>query len=149
MITVLDKQQQTSCWKGVTNSGKTGWFNPAHTVAYLGNNLPSNNMGFTRGDGKNSYSSKRKIRPDMISGPQGDFKHTGHVGLDGAYFGDLSFLGGKTPNLPRQIVTPYKPHEDSSSGGADSNHTEMSRNCSDVSDCTPLLKTHQPGSQFA
>lgn len=21
-------------------------------------------------------------------------KHTGHVGLDGAYFGDISFLGG-------------------------------------------------------
>lgn len=30
----------------------------------------------------------------MISAPQGDVKHTGHVGLDGAYFGDLSFLGG-------------------------------------------------------
>jgi hypothetical protein len=31
----------------------------------------------------------------MISSPQGDFKHTSHVGLDGAYFGDISFLGGK------------------------------------------------------
>ena len=31
----------------------------------------------------------------MISGPQGDFKHTGHVGLDGAYFGDVAFLGEK------------------------------------------------------
>lgn len=31
----------------------------------------------------------------MISGPQGDLKHTGHVGLDGAYFGDVSFLGDK------------------------------------------------------
>lgn len=30
----------------------------------------------------------------MISAPQGDLKHTGHVGLDGAYFGDLSFLSG-------------------------------------------------------
>lgn len=28
----------------------------------------------------------------MISSPQGDVKHTGHVGLDGAYFGDISFL---------------------------------------------------------
>lgn len=48
----------------------------------------------------------------MISSPQGDLKHTGHVGLDGAYFGDISFLGGKYPHLPRQVVTPYKPHED-------------------------------------
>ena len=31
----------------------------------------------------------------MISSPQGDLKHTGHVGLDGAYFGDVSFLGDK------------------------------------------------------
>ena len=48
----------------------------------------------------------------MISSPQGDLKHTGHVGLDGAYFGDISFLGGKYPHLPRQVVTPYKPQED-------------------------------------
>lgn len=46
-------------------------------------------------DGKNPYSSRRRLRPEMISGPQGDFKHTGHVGLDGAYFGDVSFLGDK------------------------------------------------------
>ena len=31
----------------------------------------------------------------MISAPQGDCKHMGHVGMDGAYFGDISFLGGK------------------------------------------------------
>lgn len=35
----------------------------------------------------------------MISAPQGDFKHTSHVGLDGAYFGDLSFLGGSKGNV--------------------------------------------------
>lgn len=46
-------------------------------------------------DGKNPYSSRRRLRPEMISGPQGDFKHTGHVGLDGAYFGDVAFLGDK------------------------------------------------------
>ncbi|XP_054273539.1 activated Cdc42 kinase-like isoform X2 [Macrosteles quadrilineatus] len=120
VITVLDKQPVaglSNCWKGVVNSGKTGLFNPAHTVAYLGNNLPSNKPGqFTRGDGKNTYSSRRsRLRPDMISCPQGDVKHTGHVGLDGAYFGDISFLGGtKYDGIPHQVVTPYKPHEDTS-----------------------------------
>lgn len=50
-------------------------------------------------DGKNAYSSRRnRLRPDMISCPQGDVKHTGHVGLDGAYFGDISFLGGSKVN---------------------------------------------------
>lgn len=137
VITVLDKgTTNTMVWKGILNNGKTGLFNPASTIAYLGNNLPSNKPGeFTRGDGKNIFSSqvkrpfiyihiyfisfillfcfqRRKIRTDMISSPQGDLKHTGHVGLDGAYFGDISFLGGKYPHLPRQVVTPYKPQED-------------------------------------
>lgn len=44
----------------------------------------------------------------MISGPQGDCKHTGHVGLDGAFFGDISFLGDKYHQLPKQVVTPCK-----------------------------------------
>lgn len=116
IITVLDKGPLVNCWKGVLNSGKTGFFNPANTVAYLGSNLPCNkNDGFTRGSTNTLYSSKRnKIRPDMISCPQGDVKHTGHVGLDGAYFGDISFLGGssKYNHLPHQVVTPYKPQED-------------------------------------
>ncbi|XP_076180051.1 activated Cdc42 kinase-like isoform X3 [Ptiloglossa arizonensis] len=114
VITVLDKGSTNTLWKGVLNNGKTGIFNPAHTIAYLGSNLPSNKPGeFTRGDGKNAFSSqRRKIRTDMISSPQGDLKHTGHVGLDGAYFGDIGFLGGKNPHLPRQVVTPYKPQED-------------------------------------
>lgn len=115
VITVLDKGcSNNALWKGALNNGKTGLFNPAHTIAYLGSNLPSNKpVEFTRGDGKNAFSSqRRKIRTDMISSPQGDLKHTGHVGLDGAYFGDISFLGDKYPHLPRQVVTPYKPQED-------------------------------------
>lgn len=38
------------------------------------------------------YASKRRIKPEMISCPQGEVKHTGHVGLDGTYFGDISFF---------------------------------------------------------
>lgn len=57
----------------------------------------------------------------MISKPQNDLKHTGHVGLDGAYFGDIDFLSMQKAaansmqqysHVPRQIVTPYKPSED-------------------------------------
>ncbi|XP_043260816.1 activated Cdc42 kinase-like isoform X5 [Colletes gigas] len=134
VITVLDKGSSNTLWKGVLNNGKTGFFNPAHTIAYLGSNLPSNKPGeFTRGDGKNAFSSqRRKIRTDMISSPQGDLKHTGHVGLDGAYFGDIGFLGGKNPHLPRQVVTPYKPQEDNltenSSQNQDTNRTTQDQN---------------------
>lgn len=40
IITVLDKVTNSPFWKGVLNSGKTGLFNPANTVAYL-EGLPS------------------------------------------------------------------------------------------------------------
>jgi len=41
----------TNVWKGALLNGKTGLFNPAHTVAYLGSNLPASNKPceFTRG----------------------------------------------------------------------------------------------------
>lgn len=127
IICVLDKSTNSPYWKGVLNSGKTGFFNPANTVTYLGS-LPSstnpNRDSFCRTADR---SSKRKLRTEMISKPQNDLKHTGHVGLDGAYFGDVAFLssssgggndgGGNASSqsfnhVPRQIVTPYKPSED-------------------------------------
>lgn len=83
-------------WKGVTASGKTGLFDPTCVVTYLGSDLPSSTL--LRSDTTRS-SARRKLRSEMISAPQGDFKHTGHVGLDGAYFGDLSFLGGAKGNV--------------------------------------------------
>ncbi|XP_034238615.1 activated Cdc42 kinase-like isoform X4 [Thrips palmi] len=141
VITVIDKlplPAVTNVWKGVLSNGKTGLFNPAHTVAYIGNNLPAANMPgeFTRGDGRNTFSSRRRLRPEMISRPQGDLQHCGHVGRDGAYFGDISFMGGKQySTLPRQVVTPYKPQEDT---GCDT---------SDVTDRAPLLKSHGHGPQ--
>lgn len=90
IISVLDKSTTSAYWKGVLNSGKTGLFNPANTVTYLGS-LPSstNRDSFCR---TTDRLSKRKLRTEMISMPQNDLKHTGHVGLDGAYFGDVSFL---------------------------------------------------------
>ncbi|KAH6933690.1 hypothetical protein HPB50_017648 [Hyalomma asiaticum] len=88
VITVLDKRPDAwSLWKGVTASGKTGLFNPAATIAYLGHNLPSSRASgsFTRWDPRSgagvAYASGRRsrLRPEMISGPQGDLKHTGHT----------------------------------------------------------------------
>ncbi|KAJ8929303.1 hypothetical protein NQ314_018010 [Rhamnusium bicolor] len=112
VITVLDKKTHQPLWKGATTSGKTGLFDPVNVVAYLGSDLPSSS--FLRTDSTRS-SARRKLRSEMISAPQGDFKHTGHVGLDGAYFGDLSFLGGSKGSygsVPTQVVAPYRPHKD-------------------------------------
>lgn len=118
IITVLDKSTNSPYWNGVLNSGKTGHFNPANTVAHL-ESLPSSSSnhhtqpgGFIRNTLERN--SKRKLNTDMISGPQNDLKHTGHVGIDGAYFGNVAFLSNPQTytKLPRQVVTPYKPSED-------------------------------------
>lgn len=85
-------------WKGATASGKTGIFDPINVVAHLGSELPSSSFPRSSADSTRA-SSRRKLKSDMISAPQGDLKHTGHVGLDGAYFGDLSFLGGSKGNV--------------------------------------------------
>ncbi|XP_064541463.1 activated Cdc42 kinase-like isoform X2 [Drosophila montana] len=113
IISVLDRNTGTPFWKGVLGTGKTGYFNPSNTVAFL-EGLPcsSNRDSFSRvGDHR---ISKRKLRTEMISKPQNDFKHTGHVGIDGATFGDIAFLGSSQNynHVPKQIVTPYKPSED-------------------------------------
>ncbi|KAJ8971631.1 hypothetical protein NQ317_015907 [Molorchus minor] len=111
-LNYLQTRTHQPLWKGITASGKTGLFDPMNVVAYLGNDLPSSS--FLRTDSTRS-SARRKLRSEMISAPQGDFKHTGHVGLDGAYFGDLSFLGGSKGNygsVPTQVVAPYRPHKD-------------------------------------
>ncbi|XP_043213446.1 activated Cdc42 kinase-like isoform X2 [Amphibalanus amphitrite] len=138
VVTVLDKRpvaDHPNLWKGVTASGKTGLFNPSHFVAYLGSNLPSSTSSqasqpFSRGEAKAAYSSKRRLKPEMISAPQDDLKHTGHVGMDGTHFGDVSFLGDK--QLPRQVVSPYKPQDDLRA-------SLLTRAGSDVSDRAPLL----------
>ncbi|XP_037089033.1 activated Cdc42 kinase-like isoform X2 [Pollicipes pollicipes] len=138
VVTVLDKRpvaDHPNLWKGVTALGKTGLFNPSHFVAYLGSNLPSSSgqppAPFSRGEAKAAYSSKRRLKPEMISAPQDDLKHTGHVGMDGTHFGDVSFLGDK---LPRQVVSPYKPQDDMRTA-------LLTRAESDVSDRAPLLAT--------
>lgn len=124
IITVLDKCTNSPYWLGVMNNGRCGMFNPANTVAHI-DSLPSLGSASTSGGSQNQLggfirntlerNSKRKLKPDMISVPQNDFKHTGHVGIDGAYFGNVAFLSNpQTCNnkLPRQVVTPYKPSED-------------------------------------
>ena len=40
----------------------------------------------------------------MISRPQNDLRHTGHIGYDGAVFGDVAFIGGNYDKLPVKVV---------------------------------------------
>ncbi|KAL0902670.1 hypothetical protein ABMA27_000491 [Loxostege sticticalis] len=130
IITVLGKENMTNTtmWYGVLPGGACGMFDPAHTKPYAKpeklsmacslspnpsrSSTRSMRPSLLRSDVKrHTYTGKRTIQRSMISSPQGDVKHTGHVGLDGAYFGDISFLD-PAGCPPRQIVTPYKPSED-------------------------------------
>ncbi|CAK1554789.1 unnamed protein product [Leptosia nina] len=127
-ITVLGKENftKTAMWYGVLPGGTCGLFDPNYTKPYIKNERsqsfvpgsfsphPARSIrsSLTRTDVKrHTFTGKRTIQRNMISSPQGDVKHTGHVGLDGAYFGDISFLD-PAGCPPRQIVTPYRPSED-------------------------------------
>ena len=47
----------------------------------------------------------KKLDVSMISGPGNDLRHTGHIGYDGAVFGDVSFIGDNYSRLPMKIVS--------------------------------------------
>ncbi|XP_009074422.1 PREDICTED: cdc42 effector protein 2, partial [Acanthisitta chloris] len=69
-----------------------------------------------RGSRKGKKEKLRDIlSSDMISPPLGDFRHTIHVGSGGESdtFGDISFLQGKFPLLPRTESGSYDSDKDS------------------------------------
>jgi len=47
-----------------------------------------------------------RLHAGMISAPQTDLRHTGHVGYDGAVFGDIAFIGNNYERLPVKVCTP-------------------------------------------
>lgn len=49
-------------------------------------------------------SARGRLRADMISLPQDDFRHTGHIGYDGTTFGDVAFIKGQVE--PGDAVRP-------------------------------------------
>ncbi|XP_071110149.1 activated Cdc42 kinase-like isoform X4 [Haliotis cracherodii] len=105
VIITIDKKPSNApsigLWKGALNNGKSGFFDPTNTVPFIEPktspiSLPKTNL--TRKE--SSRKSSRKLRVDMISGPQNDLRHTGHIGYDGAVFGDVGFIGEAYDKLP-------------------------------------------------
>jgi len=45
----------------------------------------------------------KKLHAAMIGMPQNDLRHIGHVGYDGAVFGDVSFIGDNYSKLPIKV----------------------------------------------
>jgi hypothetical protein len=61
---------------------------------------------------ESARKSKKDIKPDvkkldvtMIGRPQKDLRHMGHIGYDGAVFGDVSFIGNNYDKLPVKVTS--------------------------------------------
>lgn len=48
-------------------------------------------MGLSSLESMQSPKGGKKFNRDLISLPQNDFRHVGHVGVDGTIFGDVGF----------------------------------------------------------
>ncbi|CDW53400.1 Pkinase Tyr domain containing protein [Trichuris trichiura] len=127
VITVLNKRPREYpdgyYWKGVLNTGRAGLFLPETTISLLNSECPSSINGAMLSPSSSSSSSdilnkvllaktrpkcpKSNNRPE-ISAPSSDLRHTGHVGSDGTYFGDVAFLNSgyrdKLPNLAVELA---------------------------------------------
>ncbi|KAI6242395.1 hypothetical protein M3Y99_00224900 [Aphelenchoides fujianensis] len=106
IIILLDKCRNTeaggSFWHGALRNGRTGLFRPAETVAHLGaenptaaSQKPPAASPPTAAIKPTSASKEKKSKGEkdkekrklLISEPQGDLRHTCHVGVDGKVFG--------------------------------------------------------------
>ena len=111
-------------------SGSTGLSSSSFIRFILDKNLGSNSSSHNNSNG-HAYASRRKLRPEMISRPQADLKHTCHWGVDGARFGDISYLAQQYSLLPMSAHC--------NNGADESESMSLSRNSSDLSDRAPLL----------
>uniref|UniRef100_A0A915JUZ6 Uncharacterized protein n=1 Tax=Romanomermis culicivorax TaxID=13658 RepID=A0A915JUZ6_ROMCU len=113
-------------WKGVViekqlknkpGCARTGLFSPANTIAHLPATGNFENRSYTcdqispKIDRKSKDELHKvdkkpiKINRHAIGRPEGDLRHTGHVGIDGSCFGNIGFVPEKN-NLPLQVVVP-------------------------------------------
>ncbi|XP_076085870.1 uncharacterized protein LOC143056612 isoform X18 [Mytilus galloprovincialis] len=63
------------------------------------------------GKKESNRKSLRRFNAEMISGPQNDLRHTGHIGYDGAIFGDVGFIGDNYDKLPVKVASTGKEGE--------------------------------------
>jgi serine/threonine protein kinase len=96
-------------WLGAMRNGSVGLFKPAETVAYLGAESPvANQVTFRAPVIKKKDIKVSKVPPEkkklLISEPQGDVRHTCHVGIDGTSFG---ILEGDKNLLSKALPPPF------------------------------------------
>jgi len=57
-----------------------------------------------------SLRPNKKLHAGLIGLPQNDLRHIGHVGYDGAIFGDVSFIGDNYSKLPIKVGNTQASH---------------------------------------
>lgn len=144
-VAYLGQNLPTSTHAGPTSASNSSSYSTAFMSFIRGilDNKGTINHNNSNGNRDSMYSSKRRLRAEMISKPQGDFKHTGHVGADGAFFGDISFLGDKYVQLPKHLGNTLKPSLDDKLDRA-----SLGRHSSDLSDRTPLISKYNNSSSL-
>ncbi|KAI6175084.1 Activated CDC42 kinase 1 [Aphelenchoides bicaudatus] len=102
-------------WRGALRNGQTGYFRPSDTVAHLNAENPTSalNVKLVQANQKPPKDTKeskwtkttdKEKKKLLISEPQGDLRHTCHVGLDGKVFGLIHVNKSElTKNLPPLI----------------------------------------------
>ncbi|XP_064610478.1 ack-related non-receptor tyrosine kinase-like isoform X1 [Liolophura sinensis] len=104
VVIVLDKNPENppepGLWKGVLNTGKSGFFDPTNTVPFVEPKTSPIERHKPIVRRESARKSGRRLRLDMIGKPMDDLRHTGHIGYDGAIFGDVSFIGDNVDKLP-------------------------------------------------
>ena len=58
---------------------------------------------FAAASSRFSLRPGKKLHAGLIGLPQNDLRHIGHVGYDGAVFGDVSFIGDNYSKLPIKV----------------------------------------------
>uniref|UniRef100_A0A0N4Z3A7 non-specific protein-tyrosine kinase n=1 Tax=Parastrongyloides trichosuri TaxID=131310 RepID=A0A0N4Z3A7_PARTI len=84
-------------WRGALKDGRIGLFRPTETVAHIATENPKVSYSILQAPPTVSASEKKPISNEkdikkkklLISEPQGDLRHTCHVGIDGRSFGLL------------------------------------------------------------
>lgn len=140
VITILDRRPLPNCYnvcKGVLSNGEVGLFHPDDTVPF--DSQTASPRSFSSSDGKNGV--RRRLTPDMISRPQGDLKHTVHVGVDGTFFGDISFLGNKYSQLPKRMSKYQSSKADEVDGESSPKKSQLNESSTETSSLTGLAES--------
>uniref|UniRef100_A0A914H529 non-specific protein-tyrosine kinase n=1 Tax=Globodera rostochiensis TaxID=31243 RepID=A0A914H529_GLORO len=151
-IVLLDKNPpgKAGLWSGITKAGKVGLFRPDDTIAYLGAENPSSSSNGDipadqllsektktkkkGGNGNENKGGPKKKKPVVISQPQGDLRHTCHVGADGRSFG---LLNVNKKDLAKSLPPKISPRS-SPPGGKDG---QMCKPADGVIILSPLMST--------